>query len=108
MNRRPLTPVQAVSPDMGPLTPIHLLIPGIHLGDRPCAAVHQDAYYVKRWRAVQQYSDDFWSRWRKEYLVLLRQRVKWTKDVPNLHVGRHGFDHGCRLATLSLANRCCQ
>jgi len=35
---------------------------------------------------VQHLVNEFWSRWRKEYLVSLQQRQKWTYSRRNLRV----------------------
>ena len=45
-----------------------------------------DVYCRKRWRAVQYLANEFWTRWRKEYLLNLQQRQKWTAVRPNLRV----------------------
>ena len=37
----------------------------------------------KRWRVVQNLADQFWSRWRKEYLNTLQSRQKWAKEDKN-------------------------
>ena len=37
-----------------------------------------DLYLRKRWKRVQYLSNVFWSRWRKEYVQNLQQRVKWN------------------------------
>merc|ERR1711973_942053 len=44
-------------------------------------------YCRKRWRVVQQLANEFWSRWRKEYLQSLQPRQKWTEERRNLQVG---------------------
>ena len=41
----------------------------------------------KRWRRVQHIANDFWTRWRKEYLTNLQQRQKWNRPKRNLMVG---------------------
>ena len=47
----------------------------------------QDVYSRKRWRRVQFLANQFWCRWRKEYVPLLQERSKWTKRHDDLHVG---------------------
>ena len=86
INSRPLTVDLLNDPgSLSPLTPNHLLTmktkvvlspPGVF----PAA----DKFCRKRWRRVQHLANEFWSRWRKEYLLSLQQRQKWTmsrKDV---------------------------
>ena len=46
-----------------------------------------DFYGLKRWKRVQCIADEFWKRWRSEYLSQLQSRCKWTKNRPNLVVG---------------------
>ena len=41
----------------------------------------------KRWRVVQNLADQFWSRWRKEYLGTLQSRQKWAKENKNSNIG---------------------
>lgn len=43
--------------------------------------------YKRQWRQVQYLSNQFWSRWRKEYLCSLQSRRKWQSDRPNLNQG---------------------
>ena len=40
------------------------------------------AYGQKRYRRVQYYSEQFWSRWKKEYLHSLSLRHKWKSAKP--------------------------
>ena len=41
-------------------------------------------YSKKRWRRVQQLTNEFWQRWRKSYLQSLQTRQKWTTPQKNL------------------------
>ena len=47
----------------------------------------EDLYCRKRWCTVQFLADQFWVRWRKEYMLALQQRSKWNKQPPNLKPG---------------------
>lgn len=40
-----------------------------------------------QWKQVQALANEFWGRWRKEYLSTLHQRRKWQKTHPNLEPG---------------------
>lgn len=52
----------------------------------PGRFVREDLYLRKRWKRVQFLSNEFWNRWRKEYLLSLQQRSKWNKDRRNAKV----------------------
>ena len=52
----------------------------------PGEFVKEDLYLQKRWKRVQFLSNEFWTRWRKEYLLNLQQRSKWNKDRRNAKV----------------------
>ena len=45
-----------------------------------------DLYTKKRWRRVQHLANEFWTRWRKEFLLSLQQRNKWKEPRRNLAV----------------------
>ena len=45
-----------------------------------------DVYCRKRWRRVQHLANEFWSRWRKEFLLSLQERRKWTSPSRDLQV----------------------
>ena len=46
-----------------------------------------DLYSKTRWRKkIQQFPNEFWSRWRKEFLTSLQTRPKWSKSRRNLTV----------------------
>ena len=87
------TPLWAISPsadDLLPLSPSMLLT----LRDSPnsqfCDSLtHSDlvAYGKNRWKRVQYLADQFWSRWRREYLQQLQERSKWVVEKPSLEIG---------------------
>ena len=89
VNSRPLTVDSLNDPDsLSPLTPSHILTmkskivlspPGVFLS--------ADKYCRARWRRVQHLANEFWSRWRKEYLSSLQQRQKWTKSRKDVAEG---------------------
>ena len=46
-----------------------------------------DLYANRRWRRVQYLADQFWSRWRREYLQSLQVRKKWGETQRDLASG---------------------
>ena len=45
-----------------------------------------DTYSKKRWRRVQYLINEFWYRWRKDFLQSLQARQKWIRPRKNLQV----------------------
>lgn len=84
------TPMYEVSGDPNepmPLTPANLLT----FKDNPNPPPLENfdakdllAYGSRRWRRVQYLAEQFWSRWRREYIHQLQERSKWVKPRPNL------------------------
>ena len=88
LNSRPLTVDNLNSPDCLPLSPNNLLTMKTKVvlpppGNFPRA----DIYSRKYWRRVQHLADEFWKRWRKEYLQNQQKRTKWCNQRDNLKVG---------------------
>ena len=46
-----------------------------------------DLYSRRRWRRIQHIADEFWNRWRKEFLTSLQSRSKWNVPRRNLKIG---------------------
>ena len=46
-----------------------------------------DLYRRKRWRRIQHVINEFWSRWRKEFLQLLQERKKWQDKKQSFQNG---------------------
>lgn len=41
----------------------------------------------KRWQQVQHLANEFWSRWKAEFLLSRQERLKWVKPRENLKAG---------------------
>ncbi|XP_048846374.1 uncharacterized protein LOC125717469 [Brienomyrus brachyistius] len=89
VNSRPLTTNTLNDPrSMEPLTPNHLLTMKSSVPlPPPGTFVREDLYARKRWRRVQYLSEQFWSRWRKEYLANISLRQQWHVPRRNVQVG---------------------
>lgn len=85
VNSRPLTTEHLNDPtSFEPLTPKHRLMMKSHVTSSPSGHfVSQDLYLRKRWQQVQFLADEFWTRWKKEYLLNLQSRSIWQKDKRN-------------------------
>lgn len=89
VNSRPLTYLDVTSADSDePLTPSQLLTQKSKvIMPPPGAFVRADLYCRKRWRRVQYLVNEFWRRWRLEYLPTLQQRQKWQDKSLSLLKG---------------------
>ena len=89
VNSRPLTVDTISDPtSLEPLTANHLITMKSSVPlPPPGKFIKEDLYARKRWRRVQYLSEQFWHRWRKEYLsnIILRQR--WHAPRRNVDVG---------------------
>ena len=89
VNNTPLWSASTDPNDPAPLTPSMLLT----LKEQPYAPLdsftEEDLlnYGKKRYRRVQYLSDQFWRRWRDEYLQTLTTRRKWKGRKPCVTVG---------------------
>ena len=81
LNNTPLWEHSANPNDPRPLTPGMLLNLRGKLPNVSIETCSKDilAYGSKRWRRVQYLSDQFWSRWRTDYLQTLQKRRKWLR-----------------------------
>ncbi|KAK7925240.1 hypothetical protein WMY93_007550 [Mugilogobius chulae] len=88
VNSRPIT-TELLNDPTGPqpLTPNLLLtMKSSVVLPPPGEFVREDLYLRKRWRRVQYLANEFWHRWKKEYLLSLQQRQKWHKIKRNAKV----------------------
>ncbi|XP_062538270.1 uncharacterized protein LOC134206557 [Armigeres subalbatus] len=88
LNSRPLTPLSDDPNDLEPLTPAHFLIgtsllsiPEPELGSLPNNRLNA-------LQLIQKRLQDFWKRWRREYLCQLQSRNKRFKSGIQIEVGK--------------------
>ncbi|MCG7878636.1 MAG: hypothetical protein N0C90_20255, partial [Candidatus Thiodiazotropha endolucinida] len=89
VNSRPLTVDNVNDPtSVTPLTPNHLLTFKTKVVLPPPGNFQSTSLYSrKRWRRTQHLVNEFWSRWRLEFLQNLQSRQKWLKVKRNMRVG---------------------
>ena len=88
INSRPLTVECLSDPNsVTPLTPNHLLTAKSELIlPPPGNFVSANMYCRNRWKRVQYLANQFWIRWRSEYLLNLQSRQKWSKPTRNTKI----------------------
>lgn len=88
LNSRPITACSEDPSDFEPLTPAHFLI-GSSLQSMP-EPNYQDVPInrLKQWELVQRKVQDFWVRWRREYLSQLQGRVKRWRPAVEIKIGK--------------------
>ena len=89
VNSRPLTTDSLNDPNsLEPLTPNHLVTLKTSTPlPPPGQFVKEDLYAQKRWRQVQYLLEQFWSRWKGEYLQNIMVRQRWHKPKRNMQIG---------------------
>ena len=88
VNARPISALPSDPDDPLPLSPAMLLTMKTRpAGPPPGQFLRPDIYARRRWRRVQFLADQFWTRWRREYLQSLQPRRKWTEMQRDLRVG---------------------
>ena len=88
VNSRPLTTENLQDPESLPITPNQLLTMKTKVTLPPPGIFQkEDLYCRKRWRSVQYLANEFWRRWKKEYLIILQERQKWHAKNRNFQIG---------------------
>ena len=89
VNSRPLTVDTISDPtSLEPLTANHLITMKSSVPlPPPGKFIKEDLYARKRWRRVQYLSEQFWHRWRMEYLSIITLRQRWHAPRRNVDVG---------------------
>lgn len=87
LNSRPICPLSSDPNDLNVLTPGHFLtlepLTTVPDEDFTCVNINR----LSRWQLIQRLQQDFWNRWKSEYLQTLTQRAKWTRHSKPLNVG---------------------
>ena len=85
VNSRPLGTVSSDANDPQAISPSMLLtLKPQQLQPPPGDFVEKDLYGRRRWRRVQYLADQFWIRWKKEYIQSLQPRRKWPVVHPDI------------------------
>ena len=88
VNARPISAIPTDADEPQPLSPSMLLTMKTRpLGPPPGNFVPPDVYARRRWKRVQYLADQFWIRWRREYLQSMQTRTKWEEPKRNLRTG---------------------
>ena len=88
VNARPIAALPSDVDDPQPLSPAMLLtMKARPFGPPPGEFIPDDLYARQRWRRVQYLADQFWAKWRREYLQNLQHRHKWNHPKTNLNDG---------------------
>ena len=88
INSHPLTADNVEDVTIDVLTPSRLLtMKTAGILPPPGNFENCDLYSRKRWRTVQFLADQFWNRWRKEYVANLQRRQKWETVQRNFKLG---------------------
>ena len=88
MNSRPLCVLSSDPSDPIALTPAHFLTLG-PLEYLPAANLSSNNISrLDRFQMIHKMVQDFWKRWKVEYLTALQVRQKWNKDCNTIEVGK--------------------
>ena len=87
VNSRPLTVDNLNDPMSLPLSPMNILTGKTKIVLPPPGVFQKaDVYCRRRWRQVQHLANEFWSRWRKEFINSLQPRQKWNHRRRNFQI----------------------
>nr|CAD2180576.1 unnamed protein product [Meloidogyne enterolobii] len=92
LNTRPLTHTSDEEGEILPLRPIDFIQPGAVLHCDPLSPEQDKTrplpheQLIAWWKSTLENLDNLWMRWRKEYLVTLRDRSKWDHVGPRLQI----------------------
>ena len=89
LNSGPLTIEVLNDPtSLQPLSPVNVITMKSKVVSLPPGEFSKlDIYSRKRWRRIQHIANDFWSRWKKEYLQSSQERQKWEGKRRNFKIG---------------------
>ncbi|XP_069101559.1 uncharacterized protein [Argopecten irradians] len=88
MNSRPIAPMSSDPQDATVLSPSVLLTQKTSCPSSVCCEhLNQKDLYRHQWKCVQVLAEEFWKKWRREYLLNLQTRTKWQKPQRNLQEG---------------------
>ncbi|XP_030761095.1 uncharacterized protein LOC115886162 [Sitophilus oryzae] len=87
LNSRPISPLTCDPNDLNPLTPAHFLIGRTLLSPPEADLMAVPVGRLNRYQLLEQMRQNFWSRWSKEYVSELQQRMKWRETCSEASIG---------------------
>lgn len=87
VNSRPIIPVSTDPEDPVVLSPSMLLTQKTPMRSEYLPVLDFKDMYKSQWKFVQVLADEFWNKWRRQYLSTLQTRKKWDSKLPNLKEG---------------------
>lgn len=87
LNARPLVPISSDPYQPEVLAPCQLLTQKGASSDFILPSCNLKDAIKNQWKRVQYLADNFWTRWRSEYLHLLQTRPKWESDGIHFNTG---------------------
>ena len=87
VNSRPIVPVSTDPDNPFVLSPSILLTQKVQSVEIPLVHIGIKEAYKAQWKSVQHLSEEFWKKWKREFVHILQSKRKWTRSAPNLEVG---------------------
>lgn len=88
INSRPITAVSTDPDDPVVLSPAMLLTHrNTNIQQQDFSDMDTKDMYREQWKRVQVLTEQFWIRWKRDYLNTLQKRHKWTETVTDVKVG---------------------
>lgn len=87
LNSRPMCELSADPNDVTALTPAHILNLSVMESAPDEDYSETKTSYLSRWQLVQKIAQEFWKKWKTEYLHQLQVRNKWHKENANIKIG---------------------
>lgn len=79
LNSRPISPMSSDPNVINPLTPAHFIIGRSLLSTPEPNMTDLVTGRLTRYQLVEQMRQHYWTRWSKEYISEMQQRIKWKK-----------------------------
>lgn len=87
LNSRPLSRLDDSIDSLTALTPGHFLVGEPLIGVPDDKLDQENTNRLTRWQLIQNRMQDFWKRWKSDYLNTLQQRYKWQQTQPSPGLG---------------------
>lgn len=87
LNSRPICELSSDPNDVSALTPSHIINLAAMESVPDEDLTETRSSYLSRWQSVQKVAQEFWRKWKSEYLHQLQVRNKWHKKNADIKIG---------------------